>query len=490
MGEAPIILSQSVTEIKINAMKRKLIKKYVCLLGMLHLLFSCNLNSDFTIPQSLGVAENLGLEKLKNQLSNQEKEEISISNLKSLFVWGQAVEITSDIVIKGYVSSSDQSGNFYKELFIQDMPESPSSGIRIAIEMTNSYNKFNFGREVYIDLKGLFLGESRSGDGLISIGGSKNSDDEIENLSNNQIQKHMFRSTETFGLTPRELDITQIKREHIGMYVKAKNVQFPEDLLGKTYYDPNDSFDTQHRIESCMGFTNTTFILETSSFANFRFHPLPDGGGDISGIITKTFTGSNIVLVLNSLRDVDLTRERCVPLDINDFELLFEENFDEGKDNSTFDFPDWLNIADQGRELWTEQIFGSNGYAEFSGFRTNDPLNIGWLVSPKFSKTGNVDLYLNFKNAQHHIESDENILQLLMSTDFDGSNLHAANWQELQANLSHLNDIWYVFKDAGLVDLSNISGDFYIAFRYEGSGLDSKLDGAYMIDDFRILKPK
>ena len=77
-----------------------------------------------------------------------------------------------------------------------------------------------------------------------------------------------------------------------------------------------------------------------------------------------------------------------------------------------------------------------------------------------------------------------------MSTDFDGSNLHAANWQELQANLSHFNDIWYVFKDAGLVDLSNISGDFYIAFRYEGSGLDSKLDGAYMIDDFRILKPK
>jgi hypothetical protein len=346
------------------------------------------------------------------------------------------------------------------------------------------------GREVYIDLKELFIGESRSGDGLISLGGSKNSDDEIENLSNNQIQKHMFRSAETHEIIPTELDITQITKDHIGMFIKAKNVQFPEDLEGKTYYDPNDAFDTQHLIESCMGFTNTTFILETSSFANFRFHPLPKGGGGISGVVTKTFTGSNIVLVLNSLADVELDQERCSPLDINDFEILFEENFDDGKDNSTFDFPDWMNIADQGRELWTEQIFGANGYAEFSGFRTNDPLNIGWLISPTFSKANGEKLYLNFKNGQHHIESEENKLQLFISTNFDGSNLDTANWQELQANLSHLNDTWYIFKDAGLIDLSEFSGDFHIAFRYEGSGLDSKLDGAYMIDDFRILKAK
>lgn len=490
MEEVPIILSQLVTEIKIIAMKRKLIKNLILKWGLIPLLFSCTLNSDFEIPQALGVEENSGLETLKNQLANRSKEEISISDLKSLFVWGEVVEITSNIVIKGYVSSSDQSGNFYKELFLQDSPESPSAAIRIVIEMTNSYNKFNLGREVYIDLKGLFLGESRSGDGLISIGGSKNSDDEIESLSNNQIHKHMFRSPETHELIPKELDITQIKRDHIGMYVKAKNVQFPEDLEGKTYYDPNDSFDTQHLIESCMGFTNTTFILETSSFANFRFHPLPKGGGDISGVVTKTFTGSNIVLVLNSLADVELDQERCSPLDINDFEILFEENFDDGKDNSTFDFPNWLNIADKGRELWTEQVFGSNGYVEFSGFRTNDPLNIGWLISPKFSKKGNENLYLNFKNGQHHIESEENKLQLYISKNFDGSNLDTANWQELQANLSHMNDTWYIFKDGGLIDLSEFSGDFHIAFRYEGSGLDSKLDGAYMIDDFRILKAK
>ena len=471
-------------------MKKKLIKNSILVYGLMYLLFSCNLNSDFEIPQSLGHEENSRLENLKKQLVNQEKEEISLSDLKSLFVWGETIEITSDIVIKGYVSSSDQSGNFYRELFLQDSPESPSAGIRMAIEMTNSYNKFNLGREVYIDLKGLFIGESRSGDGLISLGGSKNSDDEIENLSNNQIQKHMFRSVETYELIPTELDITQITKDHIGMFVKAKNVQFPEDLEGKTYYDPNDAFDTQHLIESCMGFTNTTFILETSSFANFRFHPLPKEGGDISGVVTKTFTGSNIVLVLNSLTDVELNRERCAPLDINNFEVLFEENFDEGKDNSTFDFPEWLNIAEQGRELWTEQIFGANGYAEFSGFRTNDPLNIGWLISPTFSKASGEKVYLNFKNGQHHIESEENKFQLFISTNFVGSNLHAANWQELQANLSHLNDTWYIFKDAGLIDLSEFFGDFHIAFRYEGSGLDSKLDGAYMVDDFRILKAK
>ena len=58
------------------------------------------------------------------------------------------------------MSSSDFTGNFYKEFFIQNAPENATDAIKITLNQVDSYNQFNIGREVYISLKGLYLGES------------------------------------------------------------------------------------------------------------------------------------------------------------------------------------------------------------------------------------------------------------------------------------------------------------------------------------------
>ena len=54
---------------------------------------------------------------------------------------------------------------------MQDAPENPTSGIKISLNVLDSYNFVNLGREVYIDLNGLFVGESNFGDGIVAIGG-------------------------------------------------------------------------------------------------------------------------------------------------------------------------------------------------------------------------------------------------------------------------------------------------------------------------------
>ncbi len=43
----------------------------------------------------------------------------TISELKSLFQ-GNNILIDTNIIIKGFVSANDESGNFYKEIYIQD----------------------------------------------------------------------------------------------------------------------------------------------------------------------------------------------------------------------------------------------------------------------------------------------------------------------------------------------------------------------------------
>jgi len=448
---------------------------------------SCVEDGDFTVPQNLNEKESVAVDKINADIAAGTLSEITISNLKDLVISNQATEITSDIYVKGYVTSSDNTGNFYKEFFIQDKPENPTAAIKVALELVDSYNKFNLGREVYIRLKGLYVGEVRSGDGVATIGGDKNEDDEVENLSLNQVENKIFRSITTEELVPFNVKFSQINNSHVGLFVQVDEAQFPTSLTGKTYVDADDQFDTQRMLEACDGFGYSNFILETSAFASFKFATLPEGGGSIAAVVSKTFNGSDLVLALNDVKDVQMDGPRCTPLNIADFTVLVEENFDAGTDNTNLNFPGWTNFAEVGGELWTEQIFSGNGYAEFSGFRTNDAVNIGWLISPAVDMSASTNVFLSFQSAQHHLDSADNTLEVFVSTDFDGANVTAATWQPISANLPTMSDAWYAFKESGLIDLSSYSGTLYVGYKFSGSGTDTTLDGAYMVDEFKIL---
>jgi len=77
----------------------------------------------------------------------------SIAELKAMYS-DEPVLITENVIIKGVVISSDEHGNFYKELFIQQ----GESGIGIEINETYLSEKYPIGRMVYVNCKGLYLG--------------------------------------------------------------------------------------------------------------------------------------------------------------------------------------------------------------------------------------------------------------------------------------------------------------------------------------------
>jgi hypothetical protein len=446
-------------------------------------IISCVQDDDYTIPTSSGDEENVGL---NNLLASSTP--ITVAQAKSYFVPGEVTAITADVYVKGYVSSSDQTGNFYKEFYFQDSPTNPTAAIRISLNQVDSYNQFNLGREVYVNLNGLFIGEVRVGDGVVTIGGAANVDNEVEPLTTNMIPAQVFRSLVTETIEPLVLTFSEINESNIGMYVMVENAQFPESLNGEFYVDPMDDFDTSRSIQSCEGFGYSTFPLETSSFANFAQMPLPTtNGGTIAGIITKTFNGSNLVMALNSTNDVKFDQAKCEPLDINDFSIVMEEDFDEGVDNTVLDIPGWTNYAEVGSEYWTEQVFSGNGYAEFSTYLSGDDVNIGWLISPGIDMDAQENEYLNFKTAQHHLDSPNNTLEVLVSTDFDGSDVTGATWTPISANLASQSNSWYEFVDSGLIDISEYTGTLYVGFKVVGSGNDTQLDGAYHVEDFVVL---
>ena len=60
----------------------------------------------------------------------------------------------SHYIIKGRVTSSDQAGNFFKQLVIDD----GTSGIQINIDSYDIYEAYQFGQEVVIDVTDLYIG--------------------------------------------------------------------------------------------------------------------------------------------------------------------------------------------------------------------------------------------------------------------------------------------------------------------------------------------
>ncbi|MGJ5642749.1 DUF5689 domain-containing protein [Formosa sp. S-31] len=447
-------------------------------------LASCVQDDDFSVPKSLGEEENKGLTELLQGIEDGVYKTITVAELKQQFVPGEVKQFQSNSVLKAYVTSSDRTGNFYKELFVQDQPVQPTAGINIVLNQVDSYNQFNVGREVYIVLKDLYLGETASE--IPAIGGLPDGD-RVDLFSEYQIKTHVFRTSETLSMEPLEVQFTDLNDNFIGVYVSINHVEFPENLEGQSYFNSQDDFDTHRKMQRCDGFGYESFILETSSFATFKNEILPVKNGTIKGVVSRSYGGDDLVLILNDSDDVQFANERCTPLSTDDFTVVYQESFSDATDDTILDTAGWINFSERGQVLWTEQIYSKNGYAEFGTFGANDTENVAWLISPRIDMTSNLTEYLNFKMAQHHLDSVKNKVEVLVSTNFNGVDVLSAIWEPIEAKLPTKYDEWYTFKDSGLIDISNYQGILYVAFKVTGSGTNEALDGSYQLDDFRVL---
>jgi hypothetical protein len=168
---------------------------------------------------------------------------------------------------------------------------------------------------------------------------------------------------------------------------------------------------------------------------------------------------------------------------------IYSEDFTREAGQFNFTTEGWKNIAQTGTETWFKAAFGGNDYIEFSSFGSGESSNIGWAITPGINIDSASQKRLIFQSAQHHATSLENKFELLVSTDFDGTNLTTANWTTLNFRLpEYTNGTNYDFVNSGPVDLSAYSGVVYIAFRVTGDGtFNSDLDGGFQVDNIKIF---
>ena len=127
-------------------------KLYLNLLLLMAIGMVASCNDDFDrppmmIPHAAHIDKvNTTILDLKTKYWKEDKNYIDTIKL---------TEAGDSVVIKGRVVSSDESGNIYKNLVIQD----ETAAITISINGNSLYNTYRIGQEIVLPVTGLFIGK-------------------------------------------------------------------------------------------------------------------------------------------------------------------------------------------------------------------------------------------------------------------------------------------------------------------------------------------
>lgn len=166
---------------------------------------------------------------------------------------------------------------------------------------------------------------------------------------------------------------------------------------------------------------------------------------------------------------------------------FYSENFNEIDFNQVLDYENWTNFAEAGTKLWIEREFNDDGYAQFSSFQSGNSSNIGWLISPSIDLTDKIDVKMSFQSASNFVENSANKLEVYVSSNYDGTNVLAATWTKLDANVADETTNDYLYVPSGEIDLSTYTGQIHIAFKATGS---NTLSGLFQVDKLNVYTSK
>jgi hypothetical protein len=397
----------------------------------------------------------------------------------------------TDQYMIGYVVSSDEGGNYFEELIIQDKAENPTIGVKVLIDVNPLFTRYDVGRKVFVKLNGLAAGITN---GVLTLGVlNGNEVDKIPSPSENDF---LIRSTELVTMVPLSLDIAEFTDDKTNLFVALDNVQFQSVQVIENSFtyasEAFDEFDGERNLQSCS--TGASTIFSTSTFADFKSLILPSGIGSMSAVLSRNFEGDAFVVSVNSPEDVSLTgsdRCGCGLADMVGPNSLFEDSFETQSINSLITGNGWTNFIQEGSEGW-EAYTSDDPNASLSisaragNAASNNASTIAWLITPQIDLDAQSEETLSFMTSNSF--SDNSRMSAVLSGDWDGdiTSITSATWRPLVgATIVSDNEFFGNWVSSSDVSLDCESGIIHIAFVYRGSGL-AAFDGTYELDEIKV----
>ena len=259
-------------------MKLNLLKPVAIALLTAFAITSCVKDDDYDIPDSNG----------KKPLPDYSGQVVSFANVLTK-VTASVATYTADEAIEGYVISSDEGGNFYKKIYIQNADK--NQGLSVAIDKSGLYTEFPVGAKVQLRLKDLTTQLNNS---AIEVGHgtytAKSGRVSVGTMAEAIYKKHLFDTGErktVAELAKVSNSIQEVSTEaNVDQLITLKGVHFPTDAVGKTLYDKSNALGgaTNYKLTDANG---KTIIFRTSSYAKFKDEKVPAGEVEVTGVLTK-----------------------------------------------------------------------------------------------------------------------------------------------------------------------------------------------------------
>lgn len=356
----------------------------------------------------------------------------TIADLKAMFA-GTLDSIEEDVIIKGIVISSDQAGNIYKSLYIQDS----TGGLNISLDKTNLYTTLKPGQLIYVKCKGLYLGAYG---GVVQLG--FNYAGSIGRIPYAMIDSHIFPD----GLpgtvvAPAVKTIPGLTGNDICTKIQLDNVHF--ETVGTEFASQLFSTTSINLVDD----NGNTIVLYNSKYANFASRLTPKGKGSIVAILSA-YNGTN-QLILNSYDDlINWDTTAYVMRDI------INEPF-------TSTLGSFTTYSVSGNEQWGITSYG----ATMSGYNSGYHANVDWLISPSINLDNSTNEVCTFTSVMNYGSANDGSLRFYYSTNYTSGDPTTAQWT-LITGFTLSAGGWAV-TPSGNIDLSSITGtNVHLAFKY------------------------
>lgn len=398
---------------------RYIFLKLTILMVFASVLVGCQKEPAIPAPPYANMKANMTIKALKDSMS------------------GASLEITKDWIIRGVVNSNDKSGNFHKQINIQDS----TAGINIQIEATDLFGKFAVGQEIFVKCKGLWLYNYR---GTIQLCG------DVKGA--NAIRIPSLYMPNIFFLNgypdPANIPIKKIvlgnpkNDDYLSMLVEIEDVEFVPAVKGLTWATKNAAQSREF-----IDLVDEKAIVRTSNYANFALDVIPSDTGTLRGIWSAFSADRQLFF-----RDLN---------DLIGFEVYEKPLLVESFSADMGDFTTWNEL---GQDVW----FVNPPYGvvmEGKGRRANKD----WLISPALDLSSYTQVTLTFEHAINYSGANKLNYHTLWMTMDDGIDYNTYNWVQVQVPVYPAGNSWDFISSGTIAFPAEFLGQKKVkfAFRYE-----------------------
>ena len=226
----------------------------------------------------------------------EETNVVTIAELKDMYFGTSSsaydtTRITDDVQIKAIVTANDIAGNIYNEVCVED----ETGGIIICIAQGGLCGYLPVGQEILVSLQDLYIGHYGS-QPQIGTPYTNSSGRTFPSRMNRTMWQEKFKligDANPYQVEPKEFDLDSISNEtyvknNCGRLMIVKGVSMSR-ADGTTPWASEDDKDSGNGVSQNIkynGKSSSSFVVRSSTYADFAADPMPTGTINITGLFT------------------------------------------------------------------------------------------------------------------------------------------------------------------------------------------------------------